>query len=200
MEFHSAVGKDAKARSNKKRADGSQYKWQRIGQHYSILSCSESRWWGLGTKSINNMELKSSQMFLQNKLCKNNFSKNSAGETVSCQQPTFSFATINNFCESKSTQLWLRLGAEKQNYYLHVDTSHKTVILVKPGHNWWPTTARSVCSLLFSEAVPNNYLLLQLQLRSAGSLHVAFRNLRESQIWGRVVVGHQRENQRTFSP
>ncbi len=52
-------------------------------------------------------------------------------------------------------------------------------------------TALSVCSLLFSEAVPNNNLLLQLQLRSAGSLHVAFRNLRDSQSWGRAVVGHQ---------
>ncbi len=34
----------------------------------------------------------------------------------------------------------------------------------------------------------------------AGSLHVAFRNLRESHSWGRAVVGHQRENQRIFSP
>ncbi len=44
------------------------------------------------------------------------------------------------------------------------------------------SSALSVCSLLFSKAV---------QL---------FRNLRESQSWGRAVVGHQRENQRTFSP
>ncbi len=35
----------------------------------------------------------------------------------------------------------------------------------------------SVCSILFSEPVPTNDLLLQLQLQSAGSLHVAFRNL-----------------------
>ncbi len=34
-------------------------------------------------------------------------------------------------------------------------------------------TALSVYSLLFSGAVTNNYLLLQLQLQSAGSLHVA---------------------------
>ncbi len=44
-----------------------------------------------------------------------------------------------------------------------------------------PTTALSVCSLLFSKAVPNNYPLLQLQLLSAGRFHVAFRNLCESQ-------------------
>ncbi len=33
----------------------------------------------------------------------------------------------------------------------------------------------------FSGAVTNNDPLLQLQLQPAGSLHVAFRNLRESQ-------------------
>ncbi len=38
------------------------------------------------------------------------------------------------------------------------------------------------CSLLFSRAVPNNDPLLQLQLQSAGSLHVAFRNLRKSEL------------------
>ncbi len=63
---------------------------------------------------------------------------------------------------------------------------------------WSPTTALSVCSHLFSRAVPNNYPLLQLHLRSAGCLHVAFRNFRESHSWGRAVIGHQRENQRTF--
>ncbi len=51
----------------------------------------------------------------------------------------------------------------------------------------------------FTEAVPNNNPLLLLQLQSAGSLHAAFRNLWESQSWGRAVEGHQRENQRTFS-
>ncbi len=45
-------------------------------------------------------------------------------------------------------------------------------------------------SLLFSGAVTNNDPLLQLQLQSAGSLHVAFRNLRELQRWGRAVGGH----------
>ncbi len=40
-----------------------------------------------------------------------------------------------------------------------------------------------------------------LQLQSAaGSLHVAFRNHRESQSLGRAVVGHQRENHGTVSP
>ncbi len=29
---------------------------------------------------------------------------------------------------------------------------------------------------------------------------ILLRNLRESQSWGRAVVGHQRKNQRTFSP
>ncbi len=42
----------------------------------------------------------------------------------------------------------------------------------------------------FSETVTSNDPVLQLQLRSAGSLHVAFKNLRESQIWGSVVLGH----------
>ncbi len=46
---------------------------------------------------------------------------------------------------------------------------------------WCPTTALSVCSLLFSGAVTNVLLLLQLQ--SAGSPHVAFRNL-----WSCVLV------------
>ncbi len=41
-----------------------------------------------------------------------------------------------------------------------------------------------------SRAVPSNDPMLQLQLRSAGSLHVAFRNLHESQSWGRAVIGH----------
>ncbi len=66
----------------------------------------------------------------------------------------------------------------------------------------WADHPRSVSvhlTLLFSGAVSNNYSLLQLQLQSAGSLHVAFRNLRESQSWGRAATGHQRENQRTFS-
>ncbi len=40
--------------------------------------------------------------------------------------------------------------------------------------------------------------MLQLQLWSADSLHVAFRNLGESQSWGRAVAEHQRENQKTF--
>ncbi len=35
--------------------------------------------------------------------------------------------------------------------------------------------------LKFNRAVPNNNLLLQLQLPFASSLHVAFRNLHESQ-------------------
>ncbi len=58
------------------------------------------------------------------------------------------------------------------------------------------SAALSVGSLLFSRPVPSNYLLLQLW--SAGILHVAFRNLCKSQSWGRVIVGHQREDQRTF--
>ncbi len=39
----------------------------------------------------------------------------------------------------------------------------------------------SVCSLLFSGAVPNNYVVLQLQLQSASGLCVAFKDLQESQ-------------------
>ncbi len=45
-------------------------------------------------------------------------------------------------------------------------------------------------SFYFSGAVTSNNPVLQLQLRPAGRLHVAFRNLRESQSWGRAVVGH----------
>ncbi len=67
---------------------------------------------------------------------------------------------------------------------MHVNTLHKTTVLVKPGHILWrkcplvfPLMSYdcSVCSLLLSGAVLNNDLLLQLQLQSAGSLHVAFR-------------------------
>ncbi len=42
----------------------------------------------------------------------------------------------------------------------------------------------------FSNTVTSSSPVLQLQLWSAGSLHVAFWNLRESQSWGRAVVGH----------
>ncbi len=49
----------------------------------------------------------------------------------------------------------------------------------------------------FSEDVTSNN---SQSVQSAGGLHAVFRNLRESQMWGRAVVGHQRENQRTFSP
>ncbi len=85
---------------------------------------------------------------------------------------------------------------------------HKTAILVKPCDVLqrkcslvFPLMSYNSVGLLpvFSEAVPNNDPLLQLQLQSAGSLHVAFRNLRESQSRGRAVEEHQRENQRTFS-
>ncbi len=74
---------------------------------------------------------------------------------------------------------------------MHVNKSHKTAILVKLGH-----ILQRKCPLVFSLmsydcsvclqpfiylAVPNNDLLLQQQLRCAGSPHVAFRNLGESQ-------------------
>ncbi len=92
-------------------------------------------------------------------------------------------------------------GFEKRNIIMLINIWHKTAILVKPGHIlflwfslWCPTTALSVCSFLFSEAVPNNYLLLQLQLQSAGSLHVAFRNLRKSQSWGQRTLDGKPEN------
>ncbi len=101
-------------------------------------------------------------------------------------------------------------GFEKRNETMHVNMSHKTAILEKSGYILWrkcrlvslwcPKTSLSVCSLLFSRAVPNNDPLLQLQFQSSDSLHVAFRNLCESQSWGRAVAGHYRENQRTFPP
>ncbi len=77
----------------------------------------------------------------------------------------------------------------QHNLTMYVDMLHKTLILVKLGHilrrklsSGFPSDAAlSVCSLLFSEFVPNNDPLLQLQLRSAGSIHVAFRDLRELQ-------------------
>ncbi len=74
---------------------------------------------------------------------------------------------------------------------MYINTLRKTAILVKLGHlvmekmsPGFPSyVLRLLClsAVLFSEAVTNNNPLLQLQLRSAGSLHVAFRNLRESQ-------------------
>ncbi len=78
---------------------------------------------------------------------------------------------------------------------------------VKAGHfektsSGFPSDVlRLLCltaAFYFSGALTSNNPLLQLQ--SAGSLHAVFRNLRVSQIWGGEVVGHQRENQRTFSP
>ncbi len=42
----------------------------------------------------------------------------------------------------------------------------------------------------FSGAVTSSDLVWHPQLRSAGNLRAAFRNLRESQSWGREVVGH----------
>ncbi len=90
---------------------------------------------------------------------------------------------------------------------VHVNTSSQnsnfsqTVIFYREIVVWFSLwcllTALSDCSLLFSWAVTNNDPPLQLQ--SAGSLCVAFRNLRESQSWGRAVVGHQREKQGTCS-
>ncbi len=73
---------------------------------------------------------------------------------------------------------------KKQNF-----TSHQTAIFVKLGHILWRESRLffplmlcdcSVCLQPFIYgAVTNNNPLLQL--RSAGSLHAAFRNLRESQ-------------------
>ncbi len=74
---------------------------------------------------------------------------------------------------------------------MHVNMLHKTAILVKLGHILWrrcPLVSPLMsydCSVslqpLFSEAVLNINLVLQLQLRSAGSQHAAFRNTHESQ-------------------
>ncbi len=75
---------------------------------------------------------------------------------------------------------------------MQVNISHKTAVLVKLGHilqRKCPLVFPSDVLLLlclsavcyFSRAVPKSDPLLQLQLRSAGSLHVAFKNLHESQ-------------------
>ncbi len=64
---------------------------------------------------------------------------------------------------------------EKRNQTIHVSTSHKTAILVKPGHIllrkcrlgslWCSTTALSVCSPLFQQSCHQHLPRLQLQLR-----------------------------------
>ncbi len=88
--------------------------------------------------------------------------------------------------------------------------SHKTEILVKSGRIFLQKKMSSDFSsdvlqlhclsaaFYLAELSPTTYPLLQLQLRSAGSLHAAFRNLHESQSWGRAVVGHQRETRGHF--
>ncbi len=60
------------------------------------------------------------------------------------------------------------------------------------SHSFWCWT--SIClwaNLLWQGGKHQRSSLLQLQLQSAGSLHVAFRNLRESRSRGWAVVGHQ---------
>ncbi len=73
---------------------------------------------------------------------------------------------------------------------MHINTLHKTAILVKLCHilqRKFPLVFPLMfddCSVglqPFSAVVISNDQVLQLQLWSAGSLHVAFRNLRESQ-------------------
>ncbi len=72
---------------------------------------------------------------------------------------------------------------------MYVNAEHRTAILVMSDHilqrKLFPSDVlRLLClsAAYFSGAVTTtNDLVLQLQLWSAGSLHVAFRNLRESQ-------------------
>ncbi len=80
---------------------------------------------------------------------------------------------------------------EKQNLTMHVDTLHKTAILIKSSQilqkkmsSGFPDVRQLLClsaAFYFSGAVTSNNLVLQLQLWSAGSLRIAFRNLPESQ-------------------
>ncbi len=75
---------------------------------------------------------------------------------------------------------------------MHVIKSQKTAILGKPGSYIMEKIFSAFLSVVlrllflsaafyFSGAVTNNDPLLQLQHRSAGSLHVAFGNLCDSQ-------------------
>ncbi len=88
---------------------------------------------------------------------------------------------LSSLCDQKVypsvPQLLCEIKAEVEVHHFILLLLSSTRCRFSPS----PMTALSVCSLLFSGAVPNNDPLLQLQLQSAGSLHVAFRNLRESQ-------------------
>ncbi len=110
-------------------------------------------------------------------------------------------ATLKN--GRHAPQSCVRLCVQKSPGYSGVLHQGKlTATLCNFDCNPWlqKTKLNAVCSLLFTEAVPSNDPLLQLLLQSAGSLHASFRNLHELQSWGRAVIGHQRENQQTFSP
>ncbi len=101
-------------------------------------------------------------------------------------------ATICNFNETRNeTKRCTLISRSKQQF-------QRNWVIFRGDNVLWfslccSTTDLSVCSPLFSEDVSNNYLLLQLQLqlRCAGSRHVAFRNACESQSSDRAVEGHQ---------
>ncbi len=98
---------------------------------------------------------------------------------------------VKNNVEHSASPLIFDLQLQKQNQKVQVVMSHKTVVLGKLGHILqrkcplvFPLISYDCCAclqLFIWQAVLNNYPVLQLQLKSAGSLDVAFRNLCESQ-------------------
>ncbi len=99
-------------------------------------------------------------------------------------------ATLCNF----DHELWL------QETKLNSHTPHKTAILVNPGHIFMEKVSSGFLSDVLLLLFLSSAFYFSRAVWSVCSLHVAFRDLRESQSRGRAVVGHQRENQRTFSP